>query len=293
MAELRDALEQVVGSLPYRAWGATSPIDAGKVSYEMQGIRRPLPGSAFAQGLVRLARLDPPVAVSPLASLWRADACFTSGALSNFAGPARARARATGWQVVYVQLAHTAYAVANEAELPVFLAEGWMAVGWGTYGQGSDPYQDGLGAAKICKRLGSMRGWKANGEDWAEAEHAWKTAEFVRGWKAGGAPVPLGWSVLSSTTGNYARAFDYQAALAVAGADIDAQVYGASNPGYTVAAAAATLDRASVPADRRAMSFDVDAQGSGPFADYLTWRGPRRLWNPDRATVATFDALAR
>ena len=105
--------------------------------------------------------------------------------------------------------------------------------------------------------------------------------------------MPLGWSVLSSDTANYARNYDYPTALSVSGADIDVQVYGATHPGYTVGAANGMLDKAQVPVNRRTMSFDLNGTGGGPFPDYLTWTGPRRLWHPDKATVQTFDQLAR
>ena len=99
--------------------------------------------------------------------------------------------------------------------------------------------------------------------------------------------------MLSSDTANFAREYDYPTALSVDGADIDVQCYGASYPSYTVGAANGMLDKARVPRERRTMSFDVNGNGDGPFDDYLTWAGPRRLWQPDMATVATFDRLAR
>lgn len=303
MASDREIANLIVGSLGYRL--TVGVVDKGKVASELVGVRKPLPGANLAKAAVYLARRAAPAPVpapapaptpSALSPIWRADAIFTSGALSNFNDETgvRTRAKQTGWPVVYVQLRHTEHAAGNEAELPVFLREGWTAVGWSTYGQGeSDPYLDGLAAAAICKRVRTLRGWKANGEDWAEDEHAAKTAEFLRGWMEGGAPVPLGWSVLSSDTANFARSFDYPTALSYGGADIDVQVYGATNPGLTVGAANGMLDKAAVPRERRTMSFDVDDSGVGPFADFLSWRGPRRLWNAHRATVATFDALRR
>lgn len=103
MAEIHDALEQVVGSIPYRAWAATQPIDAGKVAAELQGDRRPLPGSAFARGLVRLARLDAPF--DPLA-FWRSRGLFMSWGLANgtfTATQLASRARRDGYRWVAVQ----------------------------------------------------------------------------------------------------------------------------------------------------------------------------------------------
>jgi len=286
----------IVASAGYRLFAG--PTDKAKVTAAAGGVRKPSPSNREARVAWELYLRDtqpaPQPGPSPLAAIWQRDAIFTSGGLSNFAGATRDRAKATGWHVVYVQLANiAAYQDANEAELPAFLAQGWTLVGWGTYGQGTDPEEDGYDAAVTCKRLTVLRGWKANGEAWAEGRDIGKTAAFLKGWTAGGAPVPLGWSVLSSDTANYAREYDYRSALSVTGADVDVQVYGATHPGYTVGAANGMLDKAQVPRDRRAMTFDVNGTGGGPFTDYLTWPGPRRLWHPDTATVQTFDQLAR
>lgn len=292
----RDALAKIFSSDEYKAWAGrdANRIDAHKIEEEFKGNRRPWSGSKYAQGFQSLCRENPPPAPVPaLAEVWRKDACFTEGGLSNFHGSPRERARQTGWTVAYVQLLHTVYQAANEAEIPVFVNAGWQIVGWGTYGQGSDPYQDGLDAAALCRRLPVLKGWKANGEAWAEGQYFWKTESFLKGWTDGGAPVPLGWSVLSSDTANFAREFDYAMALGAVGADIDLQVYGATHPTLTVSAGLGMLSRTAVKPDRTTMSFDVNGDGNGPFPDYLTWKGPRRLWRPDRATVATFDALAR
>ena len=131
-----------------------------------------------------------PLPVSTIAPIWKLDACFTAGGLSNFAGAPRVRARQTGWQAVYVQLLNSVYADANEYEIPAFVSEGWLPVGWGTYGQNTDPEQDGHDAAELCKRLRVLKGFKANGEAWAEQEHAWKTAAFLKGWTSAGRPCP-------------------------------------------------------------------------------------------------------
>jgi hypothetical protein len=54
---LLSSLQLVVGSLNHRTWALTSPTDAGKVRSEMAGIRRPLPKSNYAKGLVMAARI--------------------------------------------------------------------------------------------------------------------------------------------------------------------------------------------------------------------------------------------
>jgi hypothetical protein len=51
------------------------------------------------------------------------------------------------------------------------------------------------------------------------------------------------------------------------------------------------LAKAKVPPARTTMTFDVNAEGIGPFADYRTWSGPRRIWTGDAARPVTFEAL--
>jgi len=299
----RAALAKIFSTTEYKDWAKRpgSVTDAKKIALEFgpPSVRRPTCGTRYGQGFQDLCRENPsqpvPPPPSPLADVWKLDAAFTNGGLSNFAGEPRARAFALGWRAVYVQLMHTVYSEANAAEMSVFKAQGWTLVGWGTYGQGSDPEQDGRDAAALCKQYG-LKGWKANGEAWAEAQYFWKTDAFKKGWDAAGAPCPLGWSVLSSDTANFAREYDYPTALSVPGADIDLQVYGATVPTYTVGAGLGMLSKVTptpVPVNRTTMSFDVNGDGNGPFPDYKTWTGPRRLWQPDRATVETFDRLAR
>lgn len=295
MGENRDIADLIVSSAGYKL--TVGSTDRAKVASEASGVRRPMPSALLAKAAVRNYRLDiaqtpvPPTS-SPLASIWRQDAVFTTS-LSGLNGDNRATAFAHGWRVVYVQLLYAVNGAANEVEIPVFTREGWTCVGWGTYGYETDPYQDGLAAAAITRRVASLRGWKANGEAWAEGEHAWKTGEFIRGWRDGGGSVPLGFSILSSDTSAFARSFDFQSVLAVPGADVDIQVYGATHPSYTVAAGLGMLAKAKVPLDRTAISMDVRPGGQGPFGDYRTWAGPRRLWVGEWATPDTWKQLAR
>lgn len=294
MGEIHEALEQIVGSLPYRAWAATAKTDAGKVDAEMLGQRRPLPGSAFARGLVRLARLDPPGPPAPnIDPVWQRDLVFTR-TLSNFTGVLRDAARAAGFSVVLVQLDHTLYADENRQELAAIgaglRAQGWKIAGWSTYGYLSDPRADGVRHATICREVG-LDGWVANGEAWAEGQEAWKSAAYLEGWRLGAGTVPLAVSCLSSTTPLYARAFDYQAWLAKPGSAVMPQVYGASDPAYTVGNCLATMTRAAVPTNRLALTFNV-VQGTGPFDDYRKWAGPRSVWTGDDSTPDTWAALA-
>lgn len=295
----RAYLSQVFGSLPYKAWAAANPLDARKISKAFNGDHYTQPGSHYARGLAGLCGENPPSDVpvpppsSALAAIWQQDAVFTTH-LSNFQDTKRNPAKAAGFRVVYVNLLHNdQYAQANEQEMPVFLAEGWTLVGWGTYGQESDPYTDGLEAANLTRRLTSLRGWKANGEAWAEGQSSWKTDAFLKGWRDGGGLVPLGWSVLSSDTANFPRNYAYDVALSVPGADIDIQVYGAAHPTYTVGAGLGMLSKVPVPVNRTTMSFDIADNGQGPFPDYRTWLGPRRVWVGERSTAETWAQLAR
>lgn len=287
----------------YQAWALRNPIDDRKITLELDGQRRPTADSPYARILIRDIRsVTKPQALapspsSPLASIWQADGVFTRS-LSSFFGEKRKAARAAGFKVMYVHLDHTDLSTANRNEMGLLDAErratGWLGwVGWATYGQGTDAEQDGLRAASTAAELG-LAGWKANGEAWAEGADSGKTGAFLAAWKRAGAPCPLGWSVLSSDTSSFARSFDYVAALSAEGADIDLQVYGATNANYTVEAGLGMLRKATVPVGRTAMTFDVKAgSGDGPFGDYRTWPGPRRLWTGDDATADTFSRLAR
>lgn len=294
MGEIHDALDQIVGSLPYKAWAATSMTDAGKVAAELRGERRPQPGSAYARGLVRLARLDPPGPPPPnIDPLWQRDLVF-SRTLSNFTGVLRDAAKAAGFSVIVVQLDHTAYADANRAELasigPGLQAQGWKIAGWSTYGYLSDPRADGVRHATIAREL-ALDGWVANGEAWCEGAESWKTSAYLEGWRLGAGHGPLAVSCLSSTTPLYAREFDYQSWLAVAGAAVMPQVYGASDPGYTVGNCLATMVRGGVPADRLALTFNV-VDGIGPFDEYKKWTGPRSVYTGDDSAVATWESFS-
>jgi hypothetical protein len=299
----RSALEKIFASTEYKRW-ATNPAnatDAYKIAMEFTGRSR------YAQGFQTLCRENKPVIPVPppppppdppptppvgaLSPVWRRDAVYCIG-LSSFDGSKRGPAKIAGFTAVYVQLLHGMAGSfdANADEIAVFRREGWTVCGWGTYGQGSDPENDGRRSAEIVRQLG-LAGWKANGEAWAEGADSWKTQAFVDGWKAGGAPGPLGWSVLSSDTANFAREYAYGAAMAVEGSDIDIQVYGSTYPTYTVGAGLGMLEKAKVPPARTTMTFDVNAEGIGPFADYRTWSGPRRIWTGDAARPVTFEAL--
>lgn len=303
MSTDRELADLIVASAGYRLFA--SPTDKRKVEAAASSppVRRPKPSNREAIVAWELYLRapappppPPPPPPSPLATVWQYDAAFTEGGLSNFAGEPRDRAFQIGFRAVYVQLMHTAYVDANLAEMALPQWNAWTKIGWGTYGQGADPEEDGRNAAALCKMIPALKGWKANGEAWAEGDYSWKTEAFLNGWKAGGAPVPLGWSVVSSDTANFARAYAYAVALSVPGADIDLQVYGADHPGYTVGAGLGMLAQVRpepVPVARTTMSFSLNGDGDGPFGDYLTWKGPRRIWRPDRATVQTFDQLVR
>ena len=275
-------------------------IDKNKIQAELLGERRPTAGAEFAKQLIRLARLDPPdgtpppLPVSAIDALWARDGVFVRS-LSSFHGDLRDAARAVGFSVIYIQLDHSADVPGNRNELGLIgadlKAQGWKLAGWSTYGQGVDAKTDGLNHAAIKRELG-LAGWVANGEAWAEGDGYGKTAEFLAGWVQGGGTGPLAVSCLSSDNPNFARGFDYPAWLAIPGVAVMPQVYGASNPNYTVTNAVSTMQNGGVPRNRLALTFDVIA-GAGPFANYRTWTGPRSVWTGDDSTVATWGALAR
>lgn len=300
MGELHGIATAITKTLGYRT--TVGPTDKAKVSAELRGEQRRKPGSSLAWQVVRLARMDPPpgtpppIPVSALDALWRLDGVFVRS-LSSFTGILRDAAHAAGFRAIYVQLDHSADVPGNTAELasigPGLRAAGWRIAGWSTYGQGTDAGRDGRRHAQIRHDLDALLdGWVANGETWAEAGGYGKTQAWLDGWRAGGGFGPLAISCMSSTTPNWARSFDYASWLAIPGAAIMPQIYGASDPAYTVANGVATMQNGGVARNRLAPTFNV-IQGTGPFADYRTWAGPRSIWTGDDSRPETWVALAR
>lgn len=300
MSDLRDIAIRVTETVGYRT--TVGPIDKAKVEAELRGERRATASSKLAQQVVRLARLDPPVGtppplpVSAIDPIWTRDGVFTRS-LSSFHGNLRAAAIAAGFTAIYVQLDHSADVDGNRTELALIGANlrtaDWKLAGWATFGQGTDPFEDGRRHAQIRRQLDEhLDGWVANGESWAEGPDAWKSAKWLEGWRQGGGFGPLAISCLSSDNPNFARAFDYPAWLAVPGAAVMPQVYGASFPAYTVTNCLATMANGGVARNRLALTFDVIG-GAGPFVDYRTWTGPRSVWTGDDSVPETWAALRR
>lgn len=298
MGELHDIAVNVTKTVGYRT--TVGPTDRSKVDAELRGERRPACSSLLGQQVVRLARMDPPsgtpppVPVSAIDPLWVRDGVFVRS-LSSFTGTLRDAARAAGFSCIYVQLDHSADVPGNMNELDAIgaglRAKGWKLAGWSTYGQGTDAKADGQRHAGFRRTL-ALDGWVANGEAWAEDAGYGKTAAWLDGWRAGGGFGPVAVSCLSSDNPNFARHFDYPSWLAVPGAAVLPQVYGASHPAYTVTNAVSTMANGGVPRNRLALTFDV-IQGAGPFANYRTWTGPRSVWTGDDSTLETWTALAR
>ena len=142
----RASLSLIFSSDDYKAWAAKDPVDANKVKLEFEGVRRPTPSSRYAKGFVGLCRENPPAGVpipptppaSDVAAIFKRDAVMVAGGLSNFNSEPRDEAVRLGWTVVEVQLLHTAYAAANEAEMALPQWGVFTKVGWGTYGQDTD-----------------------------------------------------------------------------------------------------------------------------------------------------------
>jgi hypothetical protein len=133
----------------------------------------------------------------------------------------------------------------------------------------------------------------ANGEAWAEGPEIGDSKLFLDEWNRAGLKIPVAASCLSSETSNFARNFDWQAWLAQPGAAIMPQVYGASHSGYTVQAALGSLAHTPVSVNRLNLTFDINENGEGPFADYSTWKGPRSVWTGDYSEPSTWVALTR
>lgn len=300
MGDIHDIAVRLTTRVGYKTTvGAT---DKAKVEAELAGERRPAPSAGIAQDIVALARLDPPpgtpppIPVTALDPLWVRDGVFVRS-LSSFDGAKRDAARAAGFSCIYVQLDHSGDVPGNIRELDLIGAQlrtqGWRFAGWSTYGQGTDPTIDGARHALIRRQLDDhLDGWVANGEAWAEDGGIGKTAAWLKGWRDNGGFGPIAVSCLSSDNPNFARAFDYPSWLAVPGAAVMPQVYGASHPAYTVTNAVSTMANGGVPRNRLALTFDVIA-GAGPFANYRTWVGPRSVWTGDDSRVETWAALKR
>lgn len=283
-------LSDELNSARYESWSRTHAVDSSKVQNEARGTRRPLPRDGYARLLVEALRraippLPDPLPETALDPIWAKDAVFTRS-LSSFI--TRREALEVGFEMVYVQLDHSTEVERNIKELKLTEKElRGRVVGWGTYGQNTDSYSDGMNAGGRVAVLG-LAGWVANGELWAEdikvgdnwVRNAYKTAAFLEGWNRywGDRPrPPLSFSCLSSKTISYARGFDYKTALGVPGSAIDIQVYGAADPDYTVAAGFGMLQVAGVPRNRIAMTFNVIG-GRAQTQDILSWGGPRRIY---------------
>lgn len=303
MGELHDIaveLTKTVGYTGVKGIGGIGAADRGKCEAELRGERRPECGSRLGKQIVRLARMDPPAGTPPpipasaIDPLWSRDGVFVRS-LSSFHGTLRDAARAAGFSCIYVQLDHSGDVDGNVNELAsigaALRANGWKIAGWSTYGQGTDAAADGERHAGLKRTLG-LDGWIANGESWAEDAGYSKSAAWLDGWRKGGGTGPLAVSCLSSDNPNWARSFDYPSWLAVPGAAIMPQVYGASYPAYTVTNAVSTMANGGVARNRLALTFDVIA-GAGPFANYRTWAGPRSIWTGDDSSVDSWTALAR
>lgn len=234
-----------------------------------------------------------------LAPVWQRDHVFvtTPSSFPNELG--RSEALAQGFTLLLPQLMHTNDATLNRKQVALMGSslrrEGWAIGGWGTFGQGTDPRQDGVDAAHICDVLG-LDGWLGNGEKWAEGDNAWKSAAFLEGWHAAGAPCPVGVSCNGSTTANFAPPLDWQAWLEQDGALIAPQIYGNLNPALQWGSTVAALTKhAGVPADRCAMTFgtyvDDRLKWPIPWDEYRTWLGVRGAYLGERTPRAGWALL--
>jgi hypothetical protein len=276
--------------------------EKNKAFLALEGGNPPTPSSRLVKDIVRLAKMDPPagtpppIPVSALDPLWARDGVFVRS-LSSFHGQLRSAARAAGFSAIYIQLDHSADVAGNIRELNAIGADlignGWRLAGWSTYGQGTDPKVDGRNHAQIRRDLAIyLDGWIGNGETWAEDAGFSKSSAYIQAWRENGGFGPLAVSCMSSDNPNWARSFDYPSWLSIPGAAIMPQVYGASFPAYTVINGVSTMANGGVPRNRLALTFDV-INGSGPFANYRTWAGPRSIWTGDDSTVDTWAALDR
>lgn len=227
-------------------------------------------------------------AVSPP---WRRSGVFTRS-LSSFTGDKRLAADQAGFKAVAIQLTNIpALQLAdNLRELSLlrgeFRARGWMVVGWGTYGQNTAAYSDGMVAAQMVKAQ-ALDGWIPNGETWAEAPNEGKSAQFMLGWNEMKGSGPMMLSCLSSVTANYGRTMDYRPFLLVPGCAISPQCYSASDPAYTLPAMRASFAKTIVPSNRVMPTCNV-VNGKPIPTRYKRWVGPRWLWTGEDTPVTGF-----
>jgi hypothetical protein len=168
-------------------------------------------------------------------------------------------------------------------------SQGWKIVGWAsTVG---DPKQSATRAANAVSQY-SLDGWIANGEEWWEKQHSELGPVWLKEFQKQ-CSKPLALSCLSSTTGNYARSFQYipwiQNKLS-----IQPQVYGNDIPELTVDACIGTMTRAGIPPGLLNLTFGTYHKGKPiPWNDYAKWKGPRSIYIGERISPSEYQMLAR
>jgi hypothetical protein len=229
------------------------------------------------------------------AALWQQDGVFCVG-LSAFHGELRAAARAQGFSWLAPILTHDPAAEPNRAELTANMAalrgEGWSICGWGTFAQDGTAEDDARAAATLVTSLG-LDGWIANGEAWAEKELIDRSRRFIDAWHETGCEKPLAVSCLSSDTADFAREFDYASWVAIK-ACVMPQVYGNEHPGLTVAACLGNLKTGGVvPRSLLNLTFGTFGDHPVPYADYVTWPGPRTIYVGENTPAQDWPKLVR
>lgn len=279
----------------YRTWARANAGEAKALDLYLSGTgwQPPIMNTATGKGLAWLARM-----LRPQHALWQRDMVFSAN-LSAFTGQLRLAARQAGFSLLVPNLLHDPSAASSAAELTKLRGEldaaGWQIAGWGVYGYDADPVQDARDAAALVQQH-RLAGWIANGEDWCEHQDGyWKTQAFIDEWdRVTGGTVPLAFSCLSSSAPTWIREFDYTAILDEPGISVMPQVYGNVDRGITVANSLELMARTGVPRQRLNLTFGTyDPPGPIPWADYLTWPGPRGLYLGERITAADIHDLDR
>lgn len=309
----RSGLDTLRRGRLYKRWASANPREHLALLEYVAGHTAGRLALSSATGRA-LLELEQAVARPRPHPLWERDLVFTAN-LSAWDGPRRQAAREAGFSVVAVladELADPA-AVANLRELKLIRAElerdGWNIVGWAATYTGSalgrtmkhpvslgngvivdiDPEASASRAANLTIEH-ELAGWLANWEAWSEGPNAWSIAPWIDHYLAR-TGRPLAASILSSTTANYARDLPYTELISEA-ISVQPQVYGNAHPAYTVQAALASLEQAGVPDSLVNLTLGTyDAGHPIPWADYLTWDGPRGVYIGERMTVDDYRRL--
>ena len=239
--------------------GRQAGTDAYKIAEEFAGTRKPSCSSRYGQGFQTLCRENPPAGVPiPCRPRERAGGDVAAGRrvhrlpLRTSRAPNGSPRRQPGSGKPCTSSSAHPYTEANDHEMGLRRGRSGRRWGWGTYGQGSDPDQDGKDAAAICAAACRCAAGRQTVKHGRKARTRGRQSRSSKDGRRRGA-VPVG--LVGAELGH--RELRPQLRLQRAlyrssGADIDLQVYGATYPTFTVAAGLGMLTKAVPPVGRLA-----------------------------------------